>query len=142
MQKQNTRKRYPEAFYQKLGYLFYSIAKSDKRVSPAEIVTLQQIIREDWMSLDDTTDLYGSDSAYQIHIIFDFLYEKDFYSESAYTIFSRYFKEHLELFSEDVIDRIIHSASRIAESLNGHNKSELRALTRLQLLIGKENLIA
>jgi len=139
MGNQITRKRYPEAFYQKLGYLFYSVAKSDKKISPAELVALQQIIREDWLSLDDTIDAYGSDTAYQIHIIFDFLYEKDFYSESAYTIFSRYFKEHLDLFSEDVIDRIIHSATRIADSLNGHNKSELQALTRLHMLIGKEN---
>jgi len=129
---------YPEAFYQKLGYLFYSLAHSDRTVSNDEINALQQIIREDWLSLDDKRDVYGSDTAYQIHIIFDFLREKDYHSESAYNVFTRYFKENIHLFSDDVIDRIFHSANRIADSLNGRNKSELRALARLHLLLGKE----
>lgn len=139
MSKEITTKPYPEAFYQKLGYLFYSIAKSDRRVSPSEIFALQQIIREDWANLYPSTDVYGTDTAYQIHIIFDFLLEKDFHSESAYKIFTRYFKEHLDLFSDEVIERIFHSANRIADCLNGRNKSELQALTRLHLLMGKEN---
>jgi len=129
---------YPEAFYQKLGYLFYSVANSDRRVSPNEVNTLQQIIREDWISLDDQHDAYGSDTAYQIHIIFDFLLEKEYNSENAYNVFSRYFKEHIQLFSDDVIDRIFHSANRISDSLNGSNKSELLALARLHMLLGKE----
>ncbi len=129
---------YPEAFYQKLGYLFYSIAHSDRRISGEELNTLQQIIREDWISLDDMNDAYGSDTAYQIHIIFDFLREKEYNSESAYNVFTRYFKEHIQLFSDDVLDRIFHSTNRIADSLNGRNKSELRALARLHLLLGKE----
>jgi len=45
------------------------------------------------------------------------------------------------LFSDDVIDRVFHSANRIADSLNGRNKSELRALSRLHLLLGKEKQI-
>jgi hypothetical protein len=129
---------YPEAFYQKLGYLFYSIAHSDRRISVDELKTLQQIIQEDWISLDDNRDAFGSDTAYQIHIIFDFLREKEYNSESAYNVFTRYFKEHIQLFSDDVIDRIFHSANRLADSLNGRNKSELRALARLHMLLGKE----
>lgn len=130
--------RYPEAFYQKLGYLFYSISNSDRRVSSEELNTLQQIIREDWLSLDDMRDVYGSDTAYQIHIIFDFLSEKEYNAETAYNVFTRYFKEHIHLFTDDVIDRIFHSANRIADCLNGRNKSELQALARLHLLLGKE----
>jgi hypothetical protein len=139
--KQNGTLIYPEAFYQKLGYLFYSIAHSDRTISSEEINTLQQIIREDWLTLDDKRDVYGSDTAYQIHIIFDFLREKEYNSDSAYNVFTRYFKEHIDLFSDDVIERIFHSANRIADSLNGRNKSELRALARLHLLLGKEKQI-
>jgi hypothetical protein len=138
MTRQNEQNRYPEAFYQKLGYLFYSIAYSDQTISTDELNALQQIIREDWVSLDEERDAYGSDTAYQIHILFDFLKEKEYSSDSAYNVFSRYFKEHIHLFSDDVIERIFHSANRIADSLNGRNKSELRALARLHLLLGKE----
>jgi hypothetical protein len=141
MKKTSEINSYPEAFYQKLGYLFYSVAHSDRTVSDDELNALQQIIREDWLSLDDNIDAFGSDTAYQIHIIFDFLREKNYNSESAYNVFSRYFKEHIQLFSDDVIDRVFHSANRIADSLNGRNKSELRTLSRLHLLLGKEKQI-
>jgi hypothetical protein len=129
---------YTQTFYQKLGYLFYSIASADRRISQQEHDALQQIVKEDWLNLNDKTDAYGTDTAYQIQIIFDFLKEKEYHSESAYNIFNRYFKEHLHLFTDDVIDRIFHSSNRIADSLNGRNKSELQALARLHMLLGKE----
>ena len=129
---------YNQNFYQKLGYLFYSIASADRRISQQEHDALQQVIKEDWLHFNDKTDAYGSDTAYQIQIIFDFLKEKEYHSESAYNIFNRYFKEHLSLFTDDVIDRIFHSSNRIADCLNGRNKSELQALARLHMLLGKE----
>ena len=132
------RESYTQNFYQKLGYLFYSIASTDRRISAQELDTLQQVIQEDWLNLDDSTDAYGTDAAYQIQIIFDFLNEKDYNSESAYNIFNRYFKEHISLFTDDVIDRIFHSSNKIAVSLNSRNKSELQALARLHMLLGKE----
>jgi hypothetical protein len=129
---------YTPTFYQKLGYLFYSIASADRRISPQELDALQQVIQEDWLNLDENTDTFGTDNAHQIQIIFHFLNEKDYNSESAYSIFNRYFKEHISLFTDDVIDRIFHSSNRIADSLNGRNKSELQALARLHMLLGKE----
>lgn len=139
--KADHKKQHNESFYQKLGYLFYSIAAADRKVSDAERRTLQTMIVEDWLSLDETTDPYGTDSAYQIHILFDFLSEKGFDSENAYVIFERYFKSHIELYDDDIIDRIFHTCERIADSLNGKNKSEVRALARIHLLLGKEKQI-
>jgi len=132
------RKQHSEAFYQKLGYLFYAIAASDHRVNNAEKDALLGLIVEDWLSLDEATDAYDTDSAYQIQILFDFLDEKSFDSESAWNIFERYFKNNITAFDEDIVDRIFHTAERMAESLNGRNKSEVRALARLHLLLGKE----
>ncbi len=132
------RESYTQNFYQKLGYLFYSIASADRRISHQELDALQQVIQEDWLHLDENTDTYGTDNAHQIQIIFHFLNEKEYKSESAYNIFNRYFKEHISLFTDDVIDRIFHSSNRIADSLNGRNKSELQALARLHMLLGKE----
>lgn len=137
--KTSAKRKHSEAFYQKLGYLFYSIAAIDRRVSDDEKNMMLSLIVEDWLSLDEATDAYGTDSAYQIQILFDFLNEKSFDSEIAYAIFERYFKNHIELFDDDIIDRIFHTANRIADALNGKNKSELRALARLHLLLGKEN---
>ena len=132
------RRQHSEAFYQKLGYLFYSIAATDHRVNDTEKEALLALIVEDWLSLDEATDAYGTDSAYQIQILFDFLNEKSFDAENAWNIFERYFKNNIAAFDEDIIDRIFHTSERMAESLNGRNKSEVRALARLHLLLGKE----
>lgn len=132
------RRKHSEVFYQKLGYLFYSIAAADHRVSTSEKEVLLALIVEDWLSLDEATDAYGTDSAYQIQILFDFLNEKSFDAENAWSIFERYFKSHITSFDDDIIDRIFHTAARIADGLNGRNKSEVRALARLHLLLGKE----
>jgi len=52
--------------------------------------------------------------------------------------FERYFKNHMEVFDDDIIDCIFQTAERIAQSLKGRNKSEVLELTRLHLLLGKE----
>ena len=127
-----------EAFYQKLGYLFYSVAASDGHVSDAEKETLHNLVLEDWVTLEDSKDKYGSDAAFQIEILFEYLVENRYSGEKAFRVFEEYFKNNLELFSDEVIERVYHTSERIAHSFHSKNKSELIALTRIHLLIGKE----
>jgi hypothetical protein len=127
-----------EAFYQKLGYLFYSIAAADGHVASEEKDALHKMVLEDWITLEDSKDQFGTDAAYQIEVIFDFLIEKSLNGEKAYHAFETYFKENIELFGDEVIERIFHTSNRIAESFHSFNKSELISLTRLRLLLGKE----
>ncbi len=127
-----------ETFYRKLGYLFYSVAASDGHVPDEEKEALHKMVLEDWLTLEDSKDKYGSDAAYQIEILFDYLVENRYKGEKAFRVFEEYFKNNLEFFSDDVIERVYHTSERIASCFHSKNKAELISLTRIHLLIGKE----
>lgn len=130
--------RHNAAFYQKLGYLFYSVAASDGHVAAEEKKMLHAMVLEDWVNLEESRDEFGTDNAYQVEVLFDFLVEKEFPGERAYEVFEHYFKNHLELFTPEVTDRIYHTAGRIAASFHSMNKKELNSITRLHLLMNRE----
>ncbi len=130
--------KYNEAFYQKLGYLFYSVAAADGVIVKEEVEALHQMVIEDWLHLDDSKDNFGSDQAYQIEVLFDFLREKEFPGERAFHVFEHFFKSNLEMFNDDVLERIYHTSNKIADSFHSRNKAELTALTRIHLLLGRE----
>ena len=71
------------ALYQLLGQIFYAAAQADKTVRPEEIAELKQIVKDDWLDLENTVDEFNSDSAYQIEIVFDYLVDKDIIQENV-----------------------------------------------------------
>lgn len=121
-------------FYQKVGSLFFAIAMADGSVHTKEIDKLKTIIREKWLPLDDIEDEYGTDSAFQIEIVFDWLLENEKTSVEGYTAFTDFYKEHKAVFSNEVKAIILETANAIASSFSGKNKSELILLAKLQLL--------
>lgn len=121
-------------FYQKLGKLFYAMAMADKTVRPGEVQQLRNDIRKYWLDLDDAKDEFGTDVAYQIEIVFDWLQEEEGESETYFREFSGFYKEHGAMFSEKLKSLILKTSSHIASSFAGRNKSELILLARLQNL--------
>lgn len=65
------------AFYRLLGRLFYSVAQVDDVIREEEFKAVKAAVREEWLDFDETFDAFGSDSAFQIEFVFDFLYEND-----------------------------------------------------------------
>lgn len=127
-----------EKFFRKLGYVFYAVAASDGSVADDERKALHQMVIEDWVTLEVSQDQFGSDAAYQIEMLFEYITDQGMTAEKAYQKFEQYFKDNLELFSDEVIERIFHTCNRIAESFHSKNKAELNTLMRLHLLLGKE----
>ncbi len=121
-------------FYQNLGKLFYAVAIADDSVHTKEIERLKEVVRAHWLALDDVEDEYGTDAAFQIETVFDWLleYEKD--GEECYEAFETFYTEHKILFNTKVRDLIIGTARAIAAAFAGSNKAELVLLGRLQLL--------
>lgn len=122
-------------FYQNLGRLFYAIAFIDNTVRDEEIETLKKFISSTWVSLDNEPDEYGSDSAFQIEIVFNWLDSEVYSAQESYDAFKEYYNKHTSLFTELINRRILKTASAIAGAYAGTNKSELILLTQLQLLI-------
>lgn len=126
-----------QKFYQNLGRLFYAIAAADSVVRKEEIASVKEIVRNEWLKRDDVVDDFGSDAAFQIEIIFDWMDANKPDAQSAFLTFSEFYTLHTELFSEEVKKMILQAAREIASSFKGKNKSELVMLAKLQTLLKK-----
>lgn len=121
--------------YQALGKLFYGVAAVDKTVAKEEIVELKKIVKEHWLYLEDSMDEYGSDAAYQIEIVFDWLNNQSLKSEECFNDFRFFFKEHSHLFNDKTNALIMKTAYSIASAFAGKNKSELTMITQLKFIL-------
>jgi hypothetical protein len=121
-------------FYQKTGSLFFAFANADGTVHAKEVAILKSMIREKWLPLDDIEDDYGTDAAFQIEIVFDWLMEEDKNSDACFDEFKDFYKEHISIFTEPIKKLIFETSSAIANSFSGKNKAELMLLGKLRLL--------
>lgn len=125
-------------FYQNLGKLFYAIAASDKVVRKIEHARLKEIVKKEWLSVDDFEDDFHTDAAYQIEVVFDWLYnEEKLDAERWFTGFLEFKNNHEQLFNDDVKKLILKTSESIASSFSGKNKSELIMLAKLNLNLKK-----
>lgn len=122
-------------FYQSLGKLFYAIAAADKVVREEEVKALKKIVEEEWLDIEKINDEFGTDTAYQIEIIFDWLDENQPGAEEAFQEFKDYRKEHLNLFDKKIDRLILKTANEIADAFAGKNRAELIMLTKLRSLL-------
>lgn len=124
-----------KSFYQQMGKLFYAIAAADKTVREEELEALKKLVRSEWLALDETYDEFGSDSAYQIEIVFDWLTENEWDMEDAISGLKGFREVHPGLFTDQINRLILKTASAVADSFNGKNKSELTILTQLRSVL-------
>lgn len=122
-------------FYQNLGRLFYAIAFIDNTVRPEEIEALKKMVSSTWTSPDNEPDEHGSDSAFQIEVVFNWLDSEVFNAQDSYDSFATYYTSNKALFTETTKRNITKTASAIANAFSGTNKSELVLLAKLNLLI-------
>lgn len=124
-----------EQFYQNLGKLFYAIASVDRVVREDEIQTLKSLVKEQWLAVDDAEDDFGTDAAFQIEIVFDWLLDQEASSESAYNDFKEFYNQQPKLFSTKVNQLIWYTSDSIAAAFSGKNKAELVLLAKLKSLL-------
>ncbi|MBK1441964.1 hypothetical protein JHJ32_18345 [Parapedobacter sp. ISTM3] len=123
-------------FYRKLGFLLYSIAAVDRHIVPAERSALKEEVQTNWLDLEDTADAFGSDAAFQIESLFDWLDDADYAPANAFDEFEAFVQENPDFFVEAIKERTLGSAHRIALAFHGRNKDELSLLYRLEQLLG------
>lgn len=63
--------------YQNLGKLFYAVAIADKSIRPIEVEKMKEDVRKYWLTVDGVEDEFGTDAAYQIEIVFDWLQQEE-----------------------------------------------------------------
>jgi hypothetical protein len=126
-------------FYQELGKIFYAIAAADEVVKKEELETLRALVRSEWLDLDQTFDEFGTDLAYQIDVVFDWLDDKKAKANAldALKSLEAFKKDHPSMFTPLVNDLILKTARAIMSSFHGNNKSELVVMSRLEVLLTK-----
>jgi len=126
------------AMYQNLGKLFYAVAMADRNIRPDEVMALREAVREQWLEVDDVEDDYGTDAAYQIEIVFDWLQNEETEGGTYFKEFTEFFKKHPSLFTKKIRLQTYRTAYAIAISFGGTNKSELVLLSKLKILLELE----
>ena len=125
------------SFYQLLGRIFYATAQADKIIRPEEISELKQIVKDSWLDVDDSTDEFNEDAAFQIEIVFDHLLKNDIIIEDTIKELKAFKTIHSSLFTIRITDLIMETAYRIASSFSKRNKSELVYLSQLRMALDK-----
>jgi len=129
-----SKKEQGNELYQNLAYLFYAVAMADHNVHRKELEKLNELVKEHWLEVDDIEDPYGTDAAFQIATVFDWLLDQEKNGNEAYEEFEEYYLEHKLLFTPKVKNLAMATSRAIATSFSGSNKAELILLGRLELL--------
>jgi hypothetical protein len=124
----------PIKFYQNLGKLFYAVAAADRVVREQEIIRLKEIIRQEWLPLDDAVDDFGTDAAYQMQTVFDWLKEHNAEADACLKSFKSFMDKHSSLFTVQVMEKIWKTVNSVASAFAGKNKSELIILNKINHL--------
>lgn len=123
-----------QKFYQNLGKLFYAIAAADRVVRKEEVDSLKKVVKEEWLKEDNIKDDFGTDSVFQIEIVFDWMDANKPVAEEAFKRFEEFYHDHHSLYSKELKEKIINTCREIASAFRGNNKSELVMLAKLQTL--------
>lgn len=126
-------------FYQQLGKIFYSIAAVDGTVRKEEIIRLKKIVQREWLPFEHTFDEFGSDSAYQIEIVFDWLTKNKWDYDQTLPDFKIFRSEHDSLFTPKVNALIMKTAEAIAKAFSGKNKSEHVLISQLNFILQNQS---
>ncbi|HEY0667217.1 MAG TPA: hypothetical protein VGD22_03510 [Sphingobacteriaceae bacterium] len=120
------------SFYQKIGRVFYLVAAADKVVHQEEISALRKIVESSWLSFDSTFDEFGSDAAYQIEIVFDWLKDNNRNVNQAIPALKEFKNRHPGMFTKPVVDLIIKTAEIISSSFSGSDENESHVIDQLK----------
>ena len=127
------------SFYQQLGKVFYSVAAVDKTVREEEIAKLKEIVKKEWLPIEDSLNEFGDDSAYQIEIIFDWLVRNHWNADEVIPDFEIFRKEHPNLFTAEVNALILKTTNAIAESFSRKNKPEQVLINELSDILQQKH---
>ncbi len=119
-------------FYQLLGRVFYAAAQADKVIRQEEVLELKRIVTEVWLDVDDSTDEFNTDAAFQIEIAFDYLLNNDAVIDGVINELKTFKSIHASIFSAEMNALILATASKIISSFAKKNKAELVFFNQLE----------
>jgi len=113
-------------FYESLANLFYAMAMADTRIAKQEKLRIKELVEKHWSVLSPELD-----SSQTIYNTLKKLIRKHETKEEAFSRFKTFFLNNRELYTEEIRDKLIDNADRIALAFSGRNKSESILLYQL-----------
>lgn len=124
-----------EKLYENLGKLFYAIAAADNVIHKEEIETLEKIVREDWVKVDDLKDQFGTDEAFYIEMMFDWMQETSPPAFQSFYEFKDFKEENEDMFTPRIKKLALKTAESIASSFESSNPTEQTMLSKLREIL-------
>ena len=124
--------------YEKLGHLFYAVAFADGTIESAEIKKLKETVKERWLQAEESNDEFGSDAAFQIISVFDWLAAEQISGDKAYDAFAGFFRKNRGWFDPAMKENILQTAVDISIAFRGENKDEHALMENLKKLLDKK----
>ncbi len=122
-------------FYSQLGRLLFAVANADDRIPPEERETLHKLVREQLVSREKATDVFGSNLAYYTEIEFDYLDSEEADAESSLLAFIDFIKDHRTAFDDSLQALSLYVVEQLAASFHGINKKEKKLIAELKDLL-------
>ena len=122
-------------FYENLGRLFYAVAMVDGAVNTKEVIKLKTFIRKFWLDVDMVEDEYGTDAAFRIETVFDWMLDHEKNGMECFGKFQEFYEINKNKFTPFIKILILDTAHAMANAFAGKNKAELVLLTKLELIL-------
>ena len=123
--------------YQKLGHLFYAAAFVDGSIEVSEMEVLKKKVWERWLHIEERQDEFGSDAAFQIISVFDWLATEKTSSADAYDVFAKFCCKNREWMSVAMKENMLQTTVDISLAYGGENREEHIFITNLTALLSK-----
>jgi hypothetical protein len=128
-------------FYSEVGKLLYALAKADGQISTEEINEIHQLVLKDLVPLEDSSDEFGTDSAYYVEMEFDFLNENSYDPDVAFDSFISYVEDHYTAFDERLKTAIMDVAETLINSFHSTSIKDHNYMVKLRQTL-KKNMVS
>jgi hypothetical protein len=123
----------------KLGYLFYAVAKTDGEAQKELIAELRKAIELCWLSCDGSADEPGIQDRQFIFSSFDYLYANNVSAAAAYAVFQAYYAECKHALTKALRHRILSTAYSVSNVFKDQHRKESGYLEKIEHLIRLES---
>lgn len=121
-----------EEILHSLSYLFYAVARSDRRIEKEEKAKIHELINDNWKILARKGDPFGVKAVELIDKMIAELDEDEYDSETALRQFKSIYDANREQFTPELKQFILDVCMKTAHAFNQMNKSELVILSRIE----------
>jgi hypothetical protein len=122
-------------FYQSVGKLLYAIANADGKIMPQEKQRIRQLIDDELVKVESSTDRFGTDNAYHAEFAFDYAEENFVLADKAFHAFEKYVHEHKTKLTPELKQLVYRLAEKTGEAYKGVNEDERKYIDKLKSIL-------